>query len=326
VHFEDFQYEKPEYQELYSVFEGVLQPVVDYIAEYYRDNGFVVRIILAKLLAGGSIPKHTDAGYSLLACHRVHIPLISSNDVVFSVGGEEINMRVGEFWEINNSVTHGVENNGGADRIHLIVDWMPNRENKPVEEVLVDGRPGDTNGAAANAEALNSMVARGYQLNRSGDTVKAESLYHVAANNLLGLLCLQAGRTDEAIELIEKALSISPDDAQAHSNLGIAYRNLNQLQKAAEHFHASIRLAPKKPGPFNNLGGVYMVLGHFQGAAMCFKQALAIQLKLQEYDEAIRNLEHCLKLRPDFVECQKTLELAIKERQEDASTTPADGD
>ena len=83
-----------------------------------------------------------------------------------------------------------------------------------------------------------------------------------------------------------------------------------------------------------------MILGHYQGAAMCFKQALAIKpglpdvhfnlgnalLKLQEYDEAIRNLEHCLKLRPDFVECQKTLELAIKERQEHASTTPADGD
>ena len=349
VHFEDFQYAKPAYQELYSDFEPVLQPVVSYISDYYRDNGFVVRIILAKLLAGGSIPKHTDAGYSLLNCHRVHIPLVSSNDVVFSVGGEEIKMRVGEFWEINNGVTHGVENNGGADRIHLIVDWMPNRENKPVEEVLAGGHSGDADGAAANAEALNSMVTRGYQLNRSGDTVKAESLYrqvlhadenHVAANNLLGLLCLQAGRTDEAIEFIEKALSISPDDAQAHSNLGIAYRNLNQLQKAAEHFHASIRLAPKKPGPFNNLGGVYMVLGHYQGAAMCFKQALAIQpglpdvhfnlgnalFKLQEYDEAIRNLEHCLKLRPDFVECQKTLELARKERQQHTDTTPAGGD
>ena len=349
VHFEDFQFAKPEYQELYPEFEGALQPVVDYIAEYYRDNGFVVRIILAKLLAGGSIPKHTDAGYSLLACHRVHIPLISSSDVVFSVGGEEINMRVGEFWEINNSVTHGVENKGGEDRIHLIVDWMPNRENKSVEEVLTAGHAGDADGAVANAEALNTMVARGYQLNRSGDTVKAESLYrqvlhadenHVAANNLLGLLCLQAGRPDEAIELIEKALSISPDDAQAHSNLGIAYRNLNQLQKAAEHFHSSIRLAPKKPASFNNLGGVYMVLGHYQGAAMCFKQALAIQpglpdvhfnlgnalLKLQEYDEAIRNLQHCLKLRPDFVECQETLGLARKERQEHANTTPADGD
>jgi Tfp pilus assembly protein PilF/quercetin dioxygenase-like cupin family protein len=347
VHFEDFQYQEPEYKELYSELEVVMQPVIDYISDYYRDNGFVVRMILAKLLKGGSIPKHTDTGYSLLNCHRVHIPLITSNDVVFSVRDEDVNMQVGEFWEINNGVTHGVENKGDEDRIHLIVDWIPNHENKSVEEVLAGDQTGDVDRAAANAEALNSMVARGYQLNRAGDTVKAEALYrqvlhadenHVAANNLFGLLCLQSGRAEEAVQYIEKALSISPDDAQAHSNLGIAYRNLNQLQQAAEHFHKSIKLAPKNPGPFNNLGGVYMVLGHYKGAAMCFKQALAIQpgladvhfnlgnalLQLQEYDEAIRNLEHCLVLRPDFAECGKTLELAKKERQQRTEITPGD--
>lgn len=333
VHFEDFQYEKPAYRELYSDLEEVMQPVIDYISDYYRDNGFIVRMILAKLLKGGSVPKHTDSGYSLLNCHRVHIPIISSDSVVFSVGGEEINMRVGEFWEINNGVTHGVENRGTEDRIHLIVDWMPNRENKLEEEVLTADQTGEANSAAANAEALDSMVAHGYQLNRSGDAVKAESLYrqvlhadesHVTANNLLGLLCLQSGRPDDAIELIEKALSISPDDAQAHSNLGIAYRNLNQLQDAAKQFHAAVQLAPKNPGPLNNLGGVYMVLGQYQGAAMCFKQALAIQpgladvhfnlgnalFQLQEYAEAIQNLEHCLKLRPDFADARKSLEEA----------------
>jgi len=347
VHFEDFQYQEPEYKELYSELEVVMQPVIDYISDYYRDNGFVVRMILAKLLKGGSIPKHTDTGYSLLNCHRVHIPLITSNDVVFSVRDEDVNMQVGEFWEINNGVTHGVENKGDEDRIHLIVDWIPNHENKSVEEVLAGDQTGDADRAEVAAEALNSMVARGYQLNRSGDAVKAEALYrqvlhadenHVAANNLLGLLCLQSGRSEEAVQYIEKALSISPDDAQAHSNLGIAYRNLNQLQQAAEHFHKSIKLAPKNPGPFNNLGGVYMVLGHYKGAAMCFKQALAIQpgladvhfnlgnalLQLQEYDEAIRNLEHCLVLRPDFAECGKTLELAKKERQQRTEITPGD--
>jgi tetratricopeptide (TPR) repeat protein len=331
VHFEDFQYEKPVYYELHSKLEAVMRPVIDYVADYYRDNGFVVRMILAKLMKDGSIPKHTDSGYSLLNCHRVHIPIISNDDVAFSVGGEEINMRVGEFCEINNGVTHGVENRGTEDRIHLIVDWMPNRENKSEAEVLAAGHSGEADSAAANEAALDSMVARGYQLNRSGDTVKAESLYrqvlhadesHVDANNLLGLLCLQARRPDEAVEFIERALSKSPDDAQAHSNLGIAYRNLNQLQQAAKHFHASVQLAPKKPGAFNNLGGVYMVLGHYQGAAMCFKQALAIQpgladvhfnlgnalVQLQEYDEAIHNLEHCLALRPEFAEARKSLE------------------
>ena len=333
VHFEDFQYEEPAYRELYSDLEDVMQPVVNHISDYYKDNGFIVRIILAKLLQGGSIPQHTDAGYSLLNCHRVHIPLISNDDVAFSVGDEEINMGVGEFWEINNGISHGVENRGSEDRIHLIVDWMPNHDNKTEAEVLVADQSEETDRSAVNAEALDSMVARGYQLNRSGDIVKAESLYrqvlhadenHVDANNLLGLLCLQTGRMDDAVKLIEKALSISPDDAQAHSNLGIAYRNINKLQQAGKHFNESAKLDPKNPGPFNNLGGIYMVLGEYQGAAMCFKQALAIQpgladvhfnlgnalVQLQEYDEAIQNLEHSIKLRPDFAEAQESLEEA----------------
>ncbi len=45
-------------------------------------------------------------------------------------------MREGEFWEINNSLDHSVENQGDADRIHLIVDWMPNPSGQSVEELL----------------------------------------------------------------------------------------------------------------------------------------------------------------------------------------------
>ncbi len=333
VHFEDYRYQRPEYQSLYSDLENELLPVVDYIAHYYQNNGFVVRMILAKLLAGGKIPNHTDAGFSLLNCHRIHVPIITNDDVVFSVGGEEINMRTGELWEINNGTVHGVENRSGADRIHLIVDWMPNHENKSEEEVLTANQLEGVESIAANEEMLNTMVERAYRLFRSGDAVKAESLYrqvlnfdenHVVATNLLGLLCIQTQRPGEAVSLIEKALAVSPKDAQAHANLGIAYRNLNQLEAAARHFRESLRLEPNKAGPCNNLGGIYMALGHVREASLCFKQALAIQpgladvhfnlgnalIQLQEYDEAIRNLQHCLRLRPDFAEAQAKLSQA----------------
>jgi len=330
VHFEDFKFEKPEYQTLYSDMENELRPIVDYIADYYQNNGFIVRMILAKLLAGGKIPTHTDAGFSLLNCHRIHVPIITNDDVVFSVGGEEINMRIGDFWEINNATVHGVENRSGADRIHLIVDWMPNHANSSEQEVLTADRLEGAKSAAANEEMLNTMVGRAYQLYRSGDAVKAESLYrqvlnfdenHVVANNLLGLLCLQTQRSGEAVSFIEKALSVSPKDAQAHANIGIAYRNLNQLDAAARHFRESLLLEPDNVGPCNNLGGVFMALGHVRDAAECFKRALLIQpgladvhfnlgnalIQLQEYNEAIHNLQHCLRLRPEFAEAQVKL-------------------
>lgn len=218
VHFEDHKYRKPDHRELYYELQDAIMPVVDYIANYYRDNGFIVRLILAKLLGGGRIPKHTDAGYSLLNYHRIHLPIVSNEDVVFHVGGEEINMRVGELWEINNGTVHGVENRGTEDRIHLIVDWMPNHEGKPEEEVLAADQLEGSDGEAADAAMLASLVRRAHQLHQSGRGANAESLYrqvlhfdenHVAANNLMGLLCLQAKRFDEAARLIEKALSVA---------------------------------------------------------------------------------------------------------------------
>ena len=35
-------------------------------------------------------------------------------------------MQEGQCWEINNAKNHSVENNGTTDRIHLLIDIMPN--------------------------------------------------------------------------------------------------------------------------------------------------------------------------------------------------------
>jgi Flp pilus assembly protein TadD len=336
VHFEDYQYKKPDYRDLYSELADNLQPVVDYVANYYQNNGFIVRMILAKLVAGGSIPKHTDAGFSLLNCHRVHLPIITNDDVVFSVGGEEINMRAGELWEINNGTVHAVENRSSEDRVHLIIDWMPNHAGKSEEEVLTPDELDEDDSAAANAAMLDTLIERAQQQHRSGDVRKAESLYrqvlhfdgdHVVANNLLGLLCLQTKRFDEAVENIEKALGVMPDDAQAHANLGLAFKGLNRFEDAGRHFQESLKLAPDNPRAYNNLGSIFISLGEVREAAMCFHQALTIQpdlpevhfnlgsalLHLQHYNEAIASLQQCLELKPDFAEARGKLEQAQQE-------------
>jgi preprotein translocase subunit SecA len=37
-------------------------------------------------------------------------------------------------WEINNATLHAVDNNSDADRIHLIVDWVPNATVRPEDK------------------------------------------------------------------------------------------------------------------------------------------------------------------------------------------------
>ena len=335
VHFEDYQYKKPEYRELYAEMQDVLQPVVDYVASYYRNNGFIVRLILAKLVSGGKIPKHTDAGFSLLNCHRVHLPIITNDDVDFFVGGEQINMRVGELWEINNGTVHAVENRGSEDRVHLIIDWMPNYPGKSEEDVLAADQLEGADSEAANAEMLGTIIRRAHQLQQAGQFAKAESLYrqvlhfdenHVIGNNLIGLLCLQTKRFDEAARYIERALKVMPDDPQAHSNLALALNALGRLDEAAAHFHESLKRNPNNARVYNNLGGVYVRLRRIKDAVACYQQALAIQpevaeihhnlgsalMQLQRYSEAAESLQKCVALQPDFAEGRNKLEQVLK--------------
>ena len=335
VHFEDYQYKKPEHRKLFFEFQDQVQPVVDYVADYYQNNGFIVRLILARLVAGGKIPKHTDAGFSLLNCHRIHLPIITNKDVAFFVGDEERNMQVGELWEINNGTVHAVENRGTEDRVHLIVDWMPNYAGKSEEDILTADPLEGTDSEAANAAMLGSIITQAYKLQQSGQTAKAESLYrqvlhfdndHVVGNNLMGLLCLQTQRLDEAVQHIEKALSVKPDDAQAHSNLGLAFNGLNRLEDAARHFHESLKLNPNNARVYNNLGNIYVRQNRIKDAITCYKQALAIQpafaevhlnlgsawLFLKQYSEAVASLQQCVALNPELTEGRIKLDQALR--------------
>ena len=115
---------------------SAMQPLLAQIADFYENHpettatfgrpmrGYYIRLSLAKLVAGGKISIHQDKNFSLTHCHRVHLPLVTNEDVWFYVGKERRNMKEGEIWEINNRRMHYVANNGTEDRVHLILDWV----------------------------------------------------------------------------------------------------------------------------------------------------------------------------------------------------------
>ena len=57
-------------------------------------------------------------------CHRIHLPLITNDEVIFDVGESSMKMAEGELWEINNRREHAVANNSDNDRIHIILDYV----------------------------------------------------------------------------------------------------------------------------------------------------------------------------------------------------------
>ncbi len=82
--------------------------------------------MLVKLPAGKNIDKHFDGGSYLSVAKRHHIPIITNNKVWFTIDGEKKHLAEGEIWEIDNTKEHEVQNLGDKDRVHLIVDIIPN--------------------------------------------------------------------------------------------------------------------------------------------------------------------------------------------------------
>jgi hypothetical protein len=98
---------------------------VEFLENYY--SGVVSEILLVKLLKNSTIPVHQDYGSTLGFIHRIHIPLISNENVFFTVNDDTINMKCGSLYEINNQETHGVSNLSKHDRVHIIIDIFENK-------------------------------------------------------------------------------------------------------------------------------------------------------------------------------------------------------
>jgi len=93
-------------------------------------KGNIIRIEIVKMPPHTEIVLHKDLTQSFKFDNRTHLPIQTNEKVIFSVGGEEKNMKLNEIWEINNGYKlHGVKNNSDFDRIHMIIDWKfaPNK-------------------------------------------------------------------------------------------------------------------------------------------------------------------------------------------------------
>lgn len=105
--------------------QELIKPIVDALESIH--DGKVGKCLFIKLPPHKSIGEHTDKHQYLNTIRRHHIAITTNSEVLFFVDKEAKNMAVGECWEINNSKLHAVENNGDTERIHLLIDIMPNK-------------------------------------------------------------------------------------------------------------------------------------------------------------------------------------------------------
>jgi len=90
----------------------------------------IVRMILASMPHGITIPVHHDSGEWVKHTHRIHVPIITEPEkVLFRVGHninslERIPVEAGHVFEMNNQAKHAVSNHWDKYRVHLILDYV----------------------------------------------------------------------------------------------------------------------------------------------------------------------------------------------------------
>jgi Flp pilus assembly protein TadD len=99
-------------------------------------------------------------------------------------------------------------------------------------------------------------------------------------HNNLGVYCTHAGRYEEAVECYQHALRLQPDFAEVHNNLAYALYGLGRNEEARTAAEQALRLRPEFAEAHNHLGLALMELNRAEEAAEHFRKALELQPRL----------------------------------------------
>jgi predicted O-linked N-acetylglucosamine transferase (SPINDLY family) len=172
--------------------------------------------------------------------------------------------------------------------------------------------------------AADEAVALALRHHQAGDIRRAIDIYrqvlahqpdHPQALQFLGVAMLQDGSRADAVALLERAASVTPNDADIRSNLGQAYRAAKRFDAAEAAFRDAIRLDPRSHVAYDNLGLLLEDTGRPAHAAESFERATALApgnadvlahlaralFKLNELGECVATADAALQINPDHV-------------------------
>ncbi len=157
---------------------------------------------------------------------------------------------------------------------------------------------------------VNQNFESAVTLHEAGRLSEAEGIYrnilavdpkHVSSLHLLGVIALQVGRHDVAVDLIGQAITANKRNADFHNNIGVALRALGRLDEAIDHFRRALKLKPDYADAHNNLGLGLKDQGQLEEAEGRYRRALSIW---PDHAEARNNLGIVLAEQGKFGEAE----------------------
>lgn len=93
----------------------------------------------------------------------------------------------------------------------------------------------------------------------------------------LGNLLAEQGRIEEAVEPLERAVALAPNNAYCHMTLGVYYRKLGRMQSARRELERATALEPNNPVDHYQLGRLYRDINQLDRAKAEFERTAELE-------------------------------------------------
>ena len=190
---------------------------------------------------------------------------------------------------------------------------------------------------------LSQAMQRAFAAYERGEWAAAEQLCRMVLNakadhfdalHLCGVVAGRTGRTQEATELLLRAVQANPNNANAYYHRGVALSDLQRHAEALESYDRALALKPDFAKAHNNRGIALGDLQRHAEAVASYDQALALKpdyaeahnnraaalVALNLHVEALESYDRALAIKPDYAEAHNNrgMTLSILHRDEEA--------
>ena len=180
---------------------------------------------------------------------------------------------------------------------------------------------------------IPQLFAQAAAHHQAGRIAEAQRLYrqilrrdpnHADALHLLSLLAHSTGHTRAAIELIERAIGVSPRVAEFYVNYGLFLAGENRLEEAASAYTQSLSVK-ELPDAHYNLANALRRQARIDQSIAHYRRALALRpdaailnnladvlCEEGQIDEAVLLLERAIQVKPDYLDAHNNLGTALQ--------------
>lgn len=143
---------------------------------------------------------------------------------------------------------------------------------------------------------------------------------------VLGMVFVQMGRSADALVPMQKAVALSPSNAEAHNILGIILYDLGRPAEAEASYQQALQIRPDYAEAYSNLGNTLKGMGRLAEAEASYRQALQIKpdyavahynlgnilMDMSQLAEAEASYRRVLQIKPDYAVAHNNLGFTLQ--------------